>query len=358
MALGDDAGAQERSEQPTARRREEARGRGQVARSADLGSAVLLLGGFGMYALNGTALLTDLLGAFRAGLLPLPSRDLTAADVLALYRHAIATWAPIVAPFVVLPAAGAIAAQLLQTRFALSTHGLAPDWSRLHPLKNLGRLLGLASLVELVKAVLKLTAVGTIAWVTLRAYWPALLDVGMTGVPGTLGVFARVLGDVWFGIALAWLGIAAADYAWQWWRHEKSLRMTRDEVREETKLTEGNPLLRGRLKTIHRHLVSRKMLAEVKRADVVLRNPTHVAVALRYDGGRMGAPRVVAKGERHMALKIIEIARRHHVLVLENPPLARTLFALVKVGAEIPAHLYRAVAEVLAYVYSIRGGRR
>lgn len=357
MALGD-AGAQERTEQPTARRREEARARGQVAKSADLASAVMLLGAFGMYTLGGTTLLADLLGAFRATFSSLPTRDLTADDVLALYRGAVVRWAPIVAPFVLLPAAAAILTQLLQTRFALSAHGLAPDWSRLSPLKNLGRLLGLTSLVELTKAVLKLGAVGTVAWFTLKGYWPDLLDIGASGVGGTLGVFVRVLGDVWLGIILAWLAIAVADYGWQWWRHERSLRMTREEVREDTKMTEGNPLIRGRLRAIHRQLVSRKMLAEVKRADVVLRNPTHVAVALRYEGGRMRAPRVVAKGERHMALKIIEIARKHGVPVLENPPLARTLFALVKVGAEIPADLYRAVAEVLAYVYSIRGGRR
>jgi flagellar biosynthetic protein FlhB len=350
----DDAGGQERTEQPSARRREEARARGQVARSADLGGAVLLLGALGMYAMAGPALLADFLGAFRAGFTSLPPRDLDAAAAVGLFRRAVVTWFPILAPFVLVPAACAIAAQLLQTRFAIAPRGLHPDWSRLSPTRNLSRLLGLASVVELAKALLKLAAIGVVAWLAVREHWPVLLDGGPGSLGGSLAALARAVGDVWLGIVLAYLAIAAGDYAWQWRRHEQSLRMTRGEVRQEAKETEGHPLLRGRLRTLHRQLASRRMLAAVERADVVVRNPTHVAVALRYDGDRMRAPRVVAKGERYLALRIIEVARRHRVPVLENPPLARTLFALVKLGAEVPPHLYRAVAEVLAYVYSIR----
>jgi flagellar biosynthetic protein FlhB len=355
--VADDTPAQERTEQPTARRREEARGRGQVARSGDLGGAMLLLGAFGMYAFAGPTLLADLLGAFRETLLSMPARDLDAGGVVHIFRRAVMTWAPLLAPFLLAPAVVAIAANLLQTRFALAPRALAPDWGRLSPRRNLGRLLGIGGLVELAKALLKLAAVGIVAWLVVRAHWPPLVDAGPGSLGGVLALLARALADVWLWIALAYLAIAGADYGWQWWRHEQSLRMTREEVREESRQTEGNPLLRNRLRALHRVLATRKMLAEVKRADVVLRNPTHVAVALRYDGGRMRAPRVVAKGERLAALRIIDAARRHRVPVVENPPLARALYALVKLGAEIPPQLYRAVAEVLAYVYSLRAPR-
>jgi len=151
--------------------------------------------------------------------------------------------------------------------------------------------------------------------------------------------------------------IAAIDYGYQWWEHERGLRMTKDELREEMKTTEGNPLIRSRVRALHRQMATKRMMVEVKRADVVLRNPTHYAVALKYDQAKMAAPRVVGKGARLLALQIITIAREHGVPVVENPPLARTLYKSVPVGRDIPRDLYRAVAEVLAYVYSLKGRR-
>jgi flagellar biosynthetic protein FlhB len=200
--------------------------------------------------------------------------------------------------------------------------------------------------------------VGAVGWITVRADWWPLMTLGQGGVDALPGALGRAIGGVWLVVAVAYLALAGADYGYQWWEHERGLRMTRQEVREEARQSEGDPQLRARQKSLHRQVTSRRMLAEVKRADVVLRNPTHYAVALRYDGGRQGAPRVVAKGARLMALRIIELARRHHVPVVENPPLARTLFGAVRVGAEIPPALYRAVAEVLAHVYSLRGAHR
>jgi flagellar biosynthetic protein FlhB len=356
MALDDPSG-QERTEQPSARRREEARARGQVVKSPDLSAAILLLGALGVWAMAGPQLMADAVALMRASLAPAPRGELAADGLADVVLPVLRGGAWLAAPLVLVPAAAAIGAQLAQTRGALAWRALVPDWSRLDPARALGRMLGLGGLVELLKASAKLAAIGAVAAVTLREHWPALAGLGELGVGAVPGVVGRVLGRLWLEITLAYLAVAALDFGWQWWRHERGLRMTREEVREETRQTEGNPQQRSRLRSVHRLLVSRKMLAEVRRADVVVRNPTHVAVAMRYDNGRMRAPRVVAKGADHMALRIIEIARKHAVPVIENPPLARTLFALVKVGAEIPAQLYRAVAEILAQVYAIRGVR-
>lgn len=354
----DDTPAQERTEQPTGKRREDARRRGRVAVSTDLTGAAVLLGALGVHVVAGGTFVTQAVEMFRERLAALAAADLTPDGALALGFHAVAVVVGLAWPFVALPALVAIAVQLLQTRFAISTEGLTPDWSRLNPLRGLARLLGGRGLVELLKATLKLALVGTVAFLTLRAAWPVLVALGAGGSQTLLVTLADVAGSVWLRIGLAYLALAGLDYGYRWWQHEKSLRMTKEEVRQESKDTDGNPLLRGRLRALHRQMATRRMMTEVRRADVVLRNPTHVAVALRYDATRMKAPRVVGKGERLLAERIIDVAARHGVPVIENPPLARAVFKAVAIGREIPQDLYRAVAEVLAYVYSLKGGAR
>lgn len=354
-----DAGAEERTEQPTARRREEARREGRVAKSPDLTAALLLLGALGLHSLAGARFMADAQEALRHGLEALAAaRDLTVDGAIALGAGAIVTGLGLAWPFVAVPALVALAAQLLQTRFAFSLAALVPRWSRLDPLAGFRRLLGWHGAVELLRALLKLALVAAIAWAVLRRDWPLLLTLGGAGVESVVPALGRVVWSLWLAVGVAYLLFAGLDYGYQWWQHERRLRMTREEVREESRHTEGNPLLRGRIRSLHRQMARRRMMAEVKRADVVLRNPTHVAVALRYESGRMKAPKVVGKGARLLALRIIEVAARHGIPVVENPPLARALFRAVAVGQEIPQHLYRAVAEVLAYVYSLKGGRR
>jgi len=353
MAPGESDG-QERTEQPTAKRQEDARSKGQIAKSPDLTAAALLMGALGAGSLGGARFVTDTLEAFQRGLGAASNLDLTPTAALALLAGAAITLGRLVWPFILVPAVAALAAQILQTRFGVSWSGLAPQWDRVNPLKGLGRLLSPRSLVEAVKTLIKLVAIAAVAYATLKADWPLLLVLGQTGAAGTLATIGHVAWNLWVRVGLTYVALAALDYAYQWWRHRQSLQMTREEVREESKETEGNPQTRARLRALHRQRVTRRMMAEVKRADVVLRNPIHFAVALRYEGGRMRAPRVVAKGALLMARRIVEIAQRHGVPVVENPPLARALFSGVAVGQEIPRDLYKLVAEVLAYVYSRR----
>ena len=356
MAFGDDSD-RERTEQPTGKRREEARREGRVATSHDLSAALALLGALGVCGLTGPRLLIDTLAAFRAGFAPLDAGDLTVDGAVALGLRSALTVVRLAWPLIVVPGVLVIAAQLLQTRFVLSSQALHPQWSRLSPLRGLGRLVSFRGLVELAKSVAKLSLVGGVGFAMLRGDWSLLVWAGEGGPEATLAAIARVVWDVWLGVGLGYLALAAFDYAYQWWEHEKSLRMTKQEVQQEHKDTTGSPHLRVRIRTLHRRMAARRMAGEVRRADVVLRNQTHVAVAVRYESVAMQAPRVVAKGARLMARHIIEIAAAAGVPIVENPPLARTLYRAVEVGREIPADLYRAVAEVLAYVYSLKGRR-
>ena len=354
----DDTPAQERTEQPTGKRREEARRQGRVAVSTDLTGAAMLLGALGVHVLAGGAFVTQAVEMFRERLLAMSRADLTPDGTLALGFQATMTIVGLAWPFVAVPAVVAIAVQLLQTRFAVSTAALTPDWSRLDPLRGLARLLGGQGLVELTKSALKLALVGAVAYVTLRAAWPLLLALGGGGSQTLLVTLAGIAETVWLRTALAYLVLAGLDYGYRWWQQERSLRMTKEEVRQESKDTDGNPLVRGRLRAIHKQMATRRMMVEVRRADVVLRNPTHLAVALRYDATNMKAPRVVGKGERLLAERIIDVATRAGVPVVENRPLARAIFKTVAIGREIPHDLYRAVAEILAYVYALKGRAR
>jgi flagellar biosynthetic protein FlhB len=347
---------QERTEQASARRREEFRRQGRVALSPDLNAAAGLLAGLGVLALTAATLTTQAIETLGRRLVALPRVDLTIDGALRLVVESLLAAAALGWPLVVGPMLVGLAVHGLQTRGIVSAEGLRPRWNRLNPITNLARLFSGRSAAALVKALLKLVIVGWVAVATLRTDWPVLLAASVDREAHLVAVGAAV-GRVWLRIAGGYLLLALLDYAYQWWEHEKSLRMTKEEVRRETRETEPSPTLRQRLRTLHQKMAARRMMTEVRRADVVVRNPTHVAVALRYQAGRMRAPRVVAKGERLLALRIIEVARAAQVPVVENRTLARALFA-VEISREIPPSLYRAVAEVLAYVYSLAGSRR
>jgi flagellar biosynthetic protein FlhB len=352
MAFGE-APARERTEQPTPRRREEARRRGHVARSADLGPAALLLGALGALALWGPTWLEGLRTLLARGLEG--SGGPPEADALPeRLGRLLLEGARLTAPLVLGPVALSVAAQLVQSRFLLSWTALRPDWARVDPRRGLERWLSRRSAVELGKALARLLVLGALVTAAVRAAWPRLVDLGQAGPRQTLVQLAGLLLDLAGRAAAAWLALAALDYLYQWWEHERSLRMSREEVREELRHTEGEPRLRARLRALHRRVAARRLVAAVRQADVVVRNPEHVAVALAYRTPQMRAPRVVAKGAGALARRILDEARRHAVPVVEHPPLARLLYRLVDVGQEIPASLYRAVAEVLAYIYALR----
>lgn len=349
--------AQEKTEKATPKRLKDARDKGQVARSRELNSAALvLLGAGGLWAL-GEHMGAALTGVMRAGF----AVDRAAAfDPSALATRlgeaaGQALWA--LAPWLLLAVVVAAAAPLLLGGFLLSGENLTPKLERLSPAKGLKRVFSAQGAVETGKALAKFLVLGGIAWLAVRQMAPALLALGSEPMPGAILHAGGLAAKAFFLTALGLLLIAAADVPFQLWNHARQLRMTRQDIKDEMKEIEGRPEVRGRIRQRQQELSRRRMMQDIPGASVVVTNPTHYAVALRYDVGGDGAPRLVAKGADLVAQQIRALAREHGVPILEQPPLARALFYTTRLGAEVPRELYTVVAQVLAWVYQLRAGQ-
>ncbi|HEY8495581.1 MAG TPA: flagellar biosynthesis protein FlhB [Limnochordales bacterium] len=350
--------AQEKTEAPTPRRREQARQRGQVARTGELGTALVLLAGFGAAAalagsagralLNLTKYYLEQAGAWR----PDPG------SLQTLFMYVVLQAALVVGPLMLVAALVGAFSQIVQVGFVVSGEPLKPRLDRINPIAGLQRIFSRRALVDLVRSVAKVAVVGWIAYREVRnalAMLPDLLRVPLGDAVALVGQVVLRTG-LWIGGAL--LLIAAADYLFQRNEYERQLRMSRQELKEELKQTEGDPQVRARIRQRQRQLASRRMMQAVPTADVVVTNPVHLAVALKYDAISMSAPVVVAKGAGLLARRIKELAEEHGVPVVEDVWLARALYHGVEIGQEIPVELYRAVADVLAFVYRMRARRR
>ena len=346
---------QERTEQATPRRREKARDEGQVARSADLNAAAVLVFGFlsmifiGPYMANQTA---DVMRSIMTNAPTIAAQDPTFHT---FFTDQIIKFFVIVGPLMGILLIVGVSANVAQVGFHISPKALALKFEKLDLAKGFSRLFAMRSLVVMVRDTLKLIAVGFVAWKVIAAEIPQfflLTDM-------SAGQLAVALGKLSLGIALkigaAVLAIAALDYAWQKFDFEKSIRMSRQELKDEFKETEGSPAVKTRVRQLQREMARKRMMAAVPTADVVITNPTHLAVALKYDAKKAFAPFVVAKGERLVAQRIKEIAKEHGIPVIEDVFLARALFKMCDIGQVIPDTLYRAVAEILAYVYKLNG---
>lgn len=353
----ENASSQERTESPTQRRRDKAREDGQIPRSQELSGAAVLLAGTLALAAGGASLTGYPARVLREATRAAAADVLTPSAAEQLVRSTAIGFVLALLPFLVALAGAAVLLNLLQTRGATSTKALSPKLSHLNPVQALRRMFGADGLFNLVKSVLKFAVLGFVAWVVIRRAWPELTALG--GAPPA--EVARVLRALGVRLALtagfAFLAIAAIDYAFQLFRHERRLRMTRDEIVREQKENEGDPLVKSRVLSLGRARARRRMLQQVPTADVVVVNPTEIAIALRYDTAVAAAPVVVAMGQRKLAERIRAIATRHGVPIVENRPVARALLATATVGATIPPALYAAVAEILAYVYRRRARR-
>jgi len=342
---------EERTEQATPRRREEARKRGEVARSPELAGAGALLG-----ALLAMRLCWDGIARAAVEVAQWAMRDCaqwepTVECAVGLLRCAIGHAARMAGPAAVGACIAAVAVNLGQTGFLISGHPLTFQWNRLSLPQGVRRLFSMRSYVSVLRSLVKLVAVVLVTYIFLRHRWTVVLGMAQgtaTAAGGTLGLLTWGL---IVRVAGALLVIALADYLYQRRDHEKKLRMTRHELREEHKRTEGDPLVRSRIREQQRAVARHRMFQAVKKAKVVIVNPTDLAVALRYETGRTPSPVVVAKGRRLMAERIRREAERHGVAIVHNRELARALYRSVPVGRQIPPELYQAVAEILAFVY-------
>ncbi|MBK9120290.1 MAG: flagellar biosynthesis protein FlhB [Phycisphaerales bacterium] len=350
MAQQDDGG--DRTEQPTARRREEAREEGQVARSQDLTAAASLLAALVLLRFFGPGLLDSFLDMLTAlGEPPELTADALAPWIRRVSMGVAAACLPLLALLVVCTAgAGMAQAGLMLTPKKL---GFKPE--HINPVKGLQRVFSSEALVRFGMGLFKVLIVGALAYFFISSQIVALLATGGLHPAGFLGRGAGVVFDLALRLGFALLVLALLDYAFQRWRLEQQLMMTKQQVRDELKKMEGDPLLKQRRRQMQARLAMQRVQAEVPRADVVVTNPTHYAIAIRYDERTMRAPRVVAKGKDLLAQRIRLLAQQHQVPIVERPPLARALYAGVEVGQDVPPAFYRAVAEVLAYVYRLAG---
>lgn len=342
----------ERTEKPTARRRSEAREQGRIARSQDLTAAVGLLTALYLLHQFGEGMLATLLMLTRQLEEAPPLSPMGLQTWIVHCTHALGrSLGPFLGALVII----SIIASMGQTGLYFSWARMQPKFSGLNPLGGIQRLFSKDNVVKFVFSLLKMTVVAAVGWWTGQAEIGAVLHIGEVEVGKILGAAATMTYKIALRMSMALLIIGLADYFWQRFQLEESLKMTKQEVKDEMKNMEGDPAIKARIRKAQFKMAMQRLRTEVPKADVIVTNPTHYSVALQYDDATMGAPRVVAKGKDHLAMRIREIAREHEIPIIERPVLARSLFATVEVGQEVPPALYRAVAELLAFVYQLTG---
>ncbi len=344
----------DKSEEPTGKRLEDSRKKGQIARSKELNTLAVTLTGtmaliiFGAYM--GNVLMDIMRGNFS-----LPREVLMSERSMALYLLASGKEALLaMQPFLIALLIASIVGPIALGGWLFSTEALQPKASRMNPLAGLKRMFSVQALVELLKALAKFLVILAVALVVLSVDQDDLLAIANEPIEPAILHSLKVVGWSAFWLSCGLILIAAVDAPFQLWSHKQKLKMTKQEVRDEYKDTEGKPEVKGRIRQLQREMAERRMMQAVPQADVVITNPTHFAVALKYDPEKGGAPLLLAKGGDFLALKIREIAQEHKVMVLESPGLARAVYYSTELDQEIPAGLYLAVAQVLAYVYQLR----
>jgi flagellar biosynthetic protein FlhB len=345
--------ADNKTEKPTPRRRERARQEGEVAQSGEINNVFVLLAAVGALMLMGDKIFASLVAQMTTHLGGLGAQRLTESTAVDLARGTVRAVLDAGMPLMLCTAAVGLLCSVAQTGILFVPKKLNPDINAINPIKGFQNLFSMSSLQKLGIALGKLAIVGVIAYCLVRDRLDWLLSLVGQSVWGILSVTRALCMSLMIRVLLALIVVAALDYAWQRWRHEKKLMMSKAEMKEEMKREEGDPEIRARRAYMRRSLVHR-MMAAVPEADVVVANPTHFAVALKWDQETMAAPQVVAKGADYMAERIKQVAREHGVPVIERRPLARALYDAVDVGREIPPKLYFAVAELLAFVMKKR----
>lgn len=346
--------SQERTEPATPRKRRKEREEGRVAKSQDMGAATVILTGLFGLLVFGPFLFSRVM-AFTIDIIALMGGSSIHEDGW-LYMIRNDTIFTMLAPWLPIGLSAAISALIVtisQVGFTMTSKPLALKFDRLNPVSGLKKVLSLRSLVELVKALMKAALLGYVIYYSLKKETPELVSaIGFPLEAGVSRLLWKLLG-LSFRLAFLLLVLGIFDYAYQKWEFERSIRMSKQEIKEEYKQMEGDPQIRSKIRQKQRELARSRMMSSVPKADVVITNPTHLAVALVYDREAMDAPVLTAKGNGYIARKIREIAEEWDVPVVENKPLARSLYETVEVGEEVPEELYRAVAEVLAFVYSL-----
>lgn len=350
-----EASSENKTEKATPKKREDERKKGNLFQSADVVSSLSTLTIFVILRVTFPYLYRYMSNFIVTYLSYAATKSsLTQSGAMDVFRDA---WVAILlVSFPVLAAAlfAAVLATGVQTRFKFSGEKLKFKFSNISFIQGFKRLFSLRSVAELIKSIVKTIAIGYVMYLQMRKICVGCVAMMSSDIlESTIGILNDIM-DLVIQMTMVFIAIAAADYFFQWWDFERSIRMTKQEIKEEYKELEGNPETKGRIRQLQRKISGRRMMQQVPQADVVVRNPTHVAVALRYHADEDTAPVVVAKGQDYLAMKIIEIAQQHDIPMKEDRPLARALYAAVEVNSQIPQEFYQAMAEVMAWVYRIK----
>jgi len=345
---------QEKTEQATPRKRQELREKGEVAKSRELPSVAVLMSALIVLTFTGSYMYANIQFIMQ-GTLSLPLLDdLSIPNLIGFSRVMTTRFIWIIAPLMAAVFIAALLSNIMQVGFILSAESIKPKLSKLDPIKGFGRLFSKQAFMEVFKSLLKLAIVGLIAFYTIKGEMEKVSLLGQMNLTSIWVYILKTFFKIFMRCTLAMIFLVILDYAFQRWEFENKIKMSKQEVKDEFKKAEGDPLIKSRIKSIQMEMARRRMMQDVPEADVVITNPTRLAVALKYDTSTMSAPKVLAKGAGRIAEKIRDLAAEHDIPVVEEKELAQNLYKLAEIGQEIPPLLYQAAAEVLAYIFRLR----
>lgn len=346
--------SQEKTEKATPKKRQDTRKKGQVAVSQELSGAVILLMTFSTMLMLGGFFKDRMFNMIRDTFRDRLLMNLSNENVISYFSYLFVQFLILMAPIFIICVLMGLIVNYMQVGFLFTGEPLKMQLNKLDPIKGFKNMFSMKALVQFLKSIFKLTIIGVIAYLSLWGERESILQLSHMALEDILSFTAELTVMLGIKVGAALLVLAAFDYMYQKYDFEKNIRMSKQDIKDEYKKSEGDPLIKGKIKERQRRMAMMRMMQEVPKADVVITNPTHFAVAIKYEGNSMEAPKIIAKGQDYVALRIKQIAKDNGVVTMENRPLARALFERTEIGDSIPADLFQAVAEVLAYVYKLK----
>ncbi|MFD1037971.1 flagellar biosynthesis protein FlhB [Virgibacillus byunsanensis] len=346
-------GAEEKTEKATPKKRQDERKKGKVAKSQDINTAFLLFFCFITLLVFGSFFKTNMATLFQNAFSEYIQWEVTESAVHQVFVSSTIEMAKMLSPIMLVAIIAGVAANLTQFGFLFTTEPLKMDLKKIDPIQGAKRIFSVRALVELLKSLFKIVFIGVITFAIIWFYKDEMMMLAFKNVDSALGFFGRIAMTMGIASALALFFLSIFDFIYQRYDFEKNIKMSKKDIKDEHKNIEGDPLIKSKIKQKQREMATRRMMSEVPSADVVITNPTHYAIAIKYNEDKASAPFVVAKGADHLAFKIREIAKANDVVTVENRPLARSLYDVIEIGDVIPEQFYQAVAEILAYVYRL-----
>lgn len=345
--------AGEKTERATPKKRQDERKKGKVAKSQDINTVFLLLFIFITLIIFGSSIKNGMTTLYEQTFTEFINWDLTESTVHQIFSGVTIEVAKMLAPVMLIAIVAGLASNLTQIGFLFTAEPLKLDLKKIDPIQGAKRIFSIRALVELLKSLFKIVFIGTITFFVIWIYKDDMMMLSFKTAENALAFFGRVTVIMGISATIALLFLAVFDYAYQRFDYEKNMKMSKQDVKDEYKNIEGDPLIKSKIKEKQKQMASRRMMSEVPDADVVITNPTHYAIAIKYDEEKASAPYVVAKGVDKTAMRIKEIAKENNVTTVENRQLARALYSVIDIGESIPEQFYQAVAEILAYVYRL-----